>query len=131
MDKDYQGQGGIGEAYATMHAMDKKIADAKPKSKEMLKAEWDMFPRFADSLNKTIVDEISSEVFLKAGISLDEAERLGDVLIEICRADFLKLSNVAFELLKSENAAPMIPKPTAGGVNLAQVTLNDLFKPTD
>lgn len=124
---EYPGQGGMGEAYSIMH----KIANEHqpPKSTETFTAEWALFNKLEDNLNHKLVDEISPEVFIKAEISLEEAERLGDLLIEMCKADFLKQTVQLLELLKSEHVSPMVSTATAGGVNLAKVALADLFKP--
>ncbi len=123
----YPGQGGMGEAYTVLRENEAKITS--PKSKETLLAEWDLFPRLEDTLNHKLVDEISPEVLINAGVSLAEAERLGNALIELCKAESLRQTTAVLELLKSEHVTPMVPKATAGGINLALVALTDLFKP--
>ncbi len=123
----YPGQGGMGEAYSTLQKQNRE--NQPPKSKETLRAEWDLFPRLEDTLNHKLVDEISPEVLINAGISLEAAERLGAALIEICKANFLAQTIQLLELLKSEHVSPIVPKATAGGINLAGVAIADLFKP--
>ncbi len=96
-------------------------------NKEILKAEWDIWGLTEQTIEWKLIDEISSAVFIDAGISVGQATRVATVLIKLSQDNFLEQTNKVLDLLKSEHVRAMIPKATAGGVNLAQVTINELF----
>ncbi len=100
-------------------------------NKEWLEEDWGAWQHYERTLAWKLIDEISPEVFLDADISVAQALRLGAVLIKLSQDSFLEQTNKSLDLLKSDDLKPVVPKPTAAGVNLAQITINELFKQID
>jgi len=89
-----------------------------------LQDEWKEWEREEPDLSWKIINEISAEVFIQSNITVQEAKRLGEFLINICREDFLDRSVGMIKLLQERNPNPLLN----AGLNLAKVAVIDVFE---